>query len=407
MIRFLNQSELKETYSSSKDIEIDAKHLTVIPALIDPHVHFRTPGENHKEDWAFASRAAIAGGVTTVFDMPNNAPPCISKSSLLEKKKLINEQLNLSQIPLRYHLFFGAEENHLDEIYKVHPEIIGIKIYLASTTGNLLIKDPHALERLFKISEELDVSLSFHAENEPLLKKQSSIHPYPKVEDHPTMRPREGAVMTTSHLIGLASKYRKSRIHILHVGTKEELPLIKQAKKEGLHVYAETTPNHLFLNSSDYSEHKTYMQMNPPIRDSEDQMALWEALKDGTIDWIGTDHAPHTRAEKEKPYPSSPSGIPGVETLLPLLLNAVHEKKISLKKVIELTHTNIVKIFKLNSNKDLVLVDLNLSREVKNEFLKTKCGWSPYNGWELRGWPVYTILKDQVYRCQNLENLSL
>ena len=147
--------------------------------------------------------------------------------------------------------------------------------------------------------------------------------------------------------------------------------------------------------------------MNPPIRDSEDQMALWEALKDGTIDWIGTDHAPHTRAEKEKPYPSSPSGIPGVETLLPLLLNAVHEKKISLKKVIELTHTNIVKIFKLNSNKDLVLVDLNLSREVKNEFLKTKCGWSPYNGWELRGWPVYTILKDQVYRCQNLENLSL
>jgi len=221
------------------------------------------------------------------------------------------------------------------------------------------------------------------------------------------MRPREGAIMTTAHLIELAAKYPKASVHILHVSTKEELPLIKQAKKEGLQVYAETTPNHLFLNSSNYQEYKTYMQMNPPVRDSTDQKALWEALQDGTIDWIGTDHAPHTREEKEKPYPSSPSGIPGIETVLPLLLNAVHQGRLTLSQVIKLTHTNIVKIFKLKPNKDLVLVDLHLAREVKNEFLRTKCGWSPYHVGNFKDGLFTTILRDQVFNCQNLENLSL
>ncbi len=407
MIQFLNHPDLKDPYPSSKDLEIEAKHLTVLPALIDPHVHFRTPGENHKEDWTTASRAAIAGGVTTVFDMPNNKPLCISQKNLEEKKKIIDEQLQASKIPLRYELFFGAEKDHLNQIQKVKNQIIGIKVYLATTTGNLIVQDPHVLEELFKIAGELGLSLSFHAENESLLKRESAKNPYPKVEEHPLMRPREGAVMATAHLIELAAKYPKASVHILHISTKEELPLIRQAKKDGLRVYAETTPNHLFLNSSNYQEYKTYMQMNPPVRDSSDQKALWEALQDGTIDWIGTDHAPHTREEKEKPYPSSPSGIPGIETVLPLLLNAVHQDRLTLSQVIQLTHTNIVKIFKLKPNKDLVLVDLHLAREVKNEFLRTKCGWSPYHGWELQGWPIYTILRDQVFNCQNLENLSL
>lgn len=404
MIKFTNNEKLKGKFFESKeDLEIDASNLTVLPALIDPHVHFRTPGAEHKENWITASKAAISSGITTVFDMPNNDPSCTTQERLIAKKNLIDSQLKESQIPLRYHLYFGADKDHLDEIIKVKDQMVGVKVYMGSTTGSLLVETLHDLKRIFEIANEHKLILSFHAENEDLLKKEKSKYQKPRVCDHPFIRPRGAAILATSNVLEMAKDYPNVVVNILHISTKEELNLIRQARLDGVKVHAETTPNHLFLDLSGYTQYGSFMQMNPPVRESSDQNALWDAIADNTIDWIGTDHAPHTIEEKKKDYPKSPSGIPGIETLLPLLLNAVNEKRLSIDRLIELTRTNIERIFNIPSNEDLVLVDLNLEKKVLNENLFTKCGWSPYRNWTLKGWPIYTILRNKVYFCEKLK----
>ncbi len=388
------------TYNN-KTIELDLPetltgNLMALPALVDPHVHFRTPGHEYKEDWTTASQAAIAGGVTTVLDMPNNQPSAISYQHLAEKIKLIEGQLDEINIPLHYGLYFGATNNNFEEARKVKDKIKAIKLFMGSSTGNLLVDDKETQDKWFALANELNLPIAVHAEDEEIIKKTQAKIQNPTISDHSKIRPREAAIKAVKQAIELAKKHNTT-LYILHLSTKEEVDLVKQAKKEGVKVYAEVTPHHLFLNENDYTKLDSKVQMNPPLRTKADNDALWEGIADGTVDTIGTDHAPHTLEEKAKAYPNSPSGIPGIETYLSLLLNAHNEGRISLESIVELTRTNPQKIFNLEDNNDWVIVNLDLKKEIENKNLKTKCGWSPFAGYKLKGWPVATILNDKIY----------
>ncbi len=377
--------------------ELDFSGLTAIPALIDPHVHFRVPGGEHKEDWKTAAVAALHGGVTTVCDMPNNSPPCTTIEALNEKKRLIDAQLKSVDIPLRYGLYFGADKAHFNEIAAASSSCVALKIFMGCSTGGLVIDTDEALDEAFRLAAEAGMLVAVHAEDEALLAKARD--EFAGAADpalHSRMRPKEAAIRATAKAIGLARKHGAS-LYILHMSTKEEAALVRAAKQEGLPVYAEATTHHLFLTEEDYAAFGTLVQMNPPLRSKEDQEALWEAILDGTIDTIGTDHAPHTLEEKNQPFGKAPSGIPGVETLLPLMLDAVHHGKLTLEKLIDLTHTNPRKIFNLPPNDDIVLVDLDMEMTVTDEMIKSKCGWTPYRGRTLRGWPEYVILDGRAY----------
>ena len=341
-------------------------NLVALPALLDPHVHFRTPGAEHKENWLTGAQAAIAGGVTTVFDMPNNTPSITNIETLRNKKEIINKQLDEVKIPLNYRLYLGATSENLGEFEKCQNDIIGVKMFMSASTGTLLVDKIEDQEKIFAECARLGLLLATHA-----------------VDCIPTA-------------LELAKKFN-TKLYICHVSTKEEVDLIRQYKKQGVEVYAEVTPHHLFLNESIIEKLNTKAKMIPSLQTKEDCDALWQGIMDGTIDTIGTDHAPHTLEEKAKAYPNSPSGVPGIETYLPLLLNTYSQGKIALEKIVELTNSNIEKIFGLEKNNDWVIVDLDLERKVKNENLKTKCKWSPFVGWKLKGWPIATILNNKTF----------
>lgn len=376
-----------------EDLCIDASHLLALPALIDPHVHFRVPGAEHKEDWISAATAAIHGGVTTVIDMPNNFPPCTTLEQVLKKKQLINQQLIQAQIPLHYHLYIGADRRHLKEIVLAKSEIIGIKVFMGSSTGDLLIEDDQTLEEIFRIAADCDLLVSVHAEDEKRIaanKKLYANETDPSI--HSTIRDPEAARIAVDRAIQMAVKYH-ARLCILHMSTKGELDLLREAKKSRYPIYGEASPHHLLLSKDAYARWGTKVQVNPPLRNQEECHYLWEAIHDGTIDFIGTDHAPHLSTEKSLPYGKAPSGIPSIELYLSLLLN----EGLNLERLVDLTRTNIEKIFRLPTNNDWVLVDMNRSNTVDDENLKTKCRWSPYCGHTLKGWPVFTILNHKVF----------
>lgn len=374
------------------------KSQVVIPALIDPHVHFRTPGHEHKENWISGARAAIQSGVTTVIDMPNNNPSCTTLDRLLEKHALVKEQIKASGIPLRYFFYFGADRKQLKEIAKAKDHAIGIKIFMGSSTGELLVDDPETLEEIFKIAADLDMLISVHAEDEEIIRlKKAEIGFSEDPSVHSQIRCRRAALKAVKLAIELSAKYHV-RLCILHVSTADELDLIAQAKKSGVPVFCEVSPHHLLLTTGDYAKWGTRVQVNPPLREMEDQNALWRGIHDGTVDFMGTDHAPHTLDEKNQPYGRAPSGIPSIELLLPLMLHAVNEGRLDLATLIKLTSTNITSIFRLPANDDVVLIDLEHEREVRDEDLKTKCGWSPYKGRLLKGWPICTIAQGKVFQ---------
>lgn len=375
----------------------DTTNLTALPALIDTHVHFRTPGAEYKENWETGAKAAIAGGVTTVLDMPNNTPSITTETILDEKIKLAEEQLKKVGIPLRAYFYLGATLDNLDEIEKCKNKIIGVKVFMGASTGNLLVSNYEAQKNIFKKCAELNLVVAVHAEDDDIINTEKNKFPNATVNDHGKIRPNIAAQTAVKKALVLARE-TGAILYILHSSTAEEIELIRQAKKEGISVFAEVTPHHLFLTEEAYETLGAKAQMNPPLRSKNDQKALWEAINDGTIDTIGTDHAPHTLQEKTLAYPQSPSGVPGVETYLPLLLDAYNAGKITLQKIVELTHTNPQKIFGLKENNDWVLVDLKELKKIKNENLKTKCGWSPFAGLELKGFPKFTILNNIIYK---------
>lgn len=387
------------------EVEIEGRKLLALPALCDPHVHFRAPGGSHKEDWKTASFAAIWGGVTTVCDMPNNSPSCTTIERLRAKKQLIDAELRSTGLPLRYGLYLGADAQHLSEISKAKGEACGIKVFMGGSTGDLLVDSQEALEEIFKRAADIDMVVAVHAEDETLLQRRMKEFQGGDVTSHSIIRSPHVAAVAVERAIALSAKYG-TRLYLLHLSTQGELDLVRKAKREGVPVFAETTPHHLFLTTEDYATLGTFVQMNPPLREPAEQKALWEALVDGTIDTIGTDHAPHTRAEKEQPYGKAPSGIPGIDLYLPLLLNAVHEKRLTLQRLVELVHTNPLKLFGFPATDDVVLVDLALKKRVVSSDIKTKCGWSPYEGRELVGWPLYTFIGGQCITHKRVEGRS-
>jgi dihydroorotase len=399
-IKTINGDTVDMHIPSSSTREIDGRGLTLLPALIDPHVHFRTPGLEHKENWQTGAKAAIHGGITTVFDMPNTLPATITLERVRDKKSLIDEQLKKAGIPLHYGLYLGADKMHFDEIYRCKDLIAGIKLFMGSSTGDLLMDDESSLHAIFSLAASHDLLLAVHAEDEALIQERKKLFELNCPEAHPRahsqIRNEEVALRATQTAIELARIY-KTRLYLLHIGTKQEVEAIRKAKEAGVSVYAETTPHHLFLTTESYETLGTRVQMNPPIRAQEHLDALWKAIEEGVIDTIGSDHAPHTLEEKAKPYGMAPSGIPGVETTLPLLLNACHQGKLPLNAIVRLMRENILRIFRLPPNEDYVLIDMQKTKTVNNAELKTKCGWSPYAGWTLQGWPVFTILQGQVY----------
>ncbi len=387
------------TIPGPKTVAIDASGLTLLPGLVDPHVHFRTPGYEHKEDWRTAARAAIAGGYTTVFDMPNTLPPTVTAELLREKKVIIDAQLKEVGIPLRYQLFFGADKQHINEIPKVHSEVVGIKVFMGCSTGGLVIDDDESLHAIFAIAAQQNMLVAVHAEDECMMNQNKKT--YAGIKDytvHSKIRNIDAAVIAVEKAIALVRQYG-TRLYILHVSSAPEIQLIKQAKQAGLPVFAETTPHHLFLNDGAYATLKGKAQVNPPLRSIEHQAALFQAIHEGVIDTLGTDHAPHTIAEKAQAYGDCPSGMPGIELALKLLLNAHHEQQLSLAAIVKLTSKRAKEIFHLPETSDVVLVDLNKQTLIEDQQMKTKCAWSPYSGLRLIGAPIYTVLQGNLFSC--------
>lgn len=393
----MDGSAIDLSLPSEEERSISANGLVLLPALIDSHVHFRTPGLEYKENWETAARAAIQGGITTVFDMPNTIPPTVTLERLEEKQALIDQQLKAVGIPLHYGLYLGADKSHFEQIVRCKKQIVGIKVFMGSSTGDLVMDDESSLHAIFSLAASHNLLLAVHAEDENLIqqrKEQFKGIMEPRV--HSEIRNEEVALRATQKAIELARIYH-TRLHILHVGTKSEIQCIERAKKEGLKISVETTPHHLFLTIDDYKKQGTKVQMNPPLRTQEDVEAIWQALHSGVVDTIGSDHAPHTLQEKSSPYGQAPSGIPGVEITVPLLLNACCEGRITLKQIVRLMRDRVMEIFDLPENDDYILIDMKKKVTIDEHSIKSKCRWSPYIGKQVQGWPVYTILRGRVY----------
>ncbi|MCR9205965.1 MAG: dihydroorotase [Halobacteriovoraceae bacterium] len=369
---------------------LDLTGKTVLPGLIDSQVHFREPGLTHKEDIESGSRAAALGGICTFFEMPNTTPPTTTEESIKEK---VDKAKKVSYVNFAF--FMGATQHNVEELKKVGDleGCCGIKIFLGSSTGSLLLYEENALLEVFKNTKGM---ISCHSENEDLLKERVSVRDeYKTAHGHPEWRNVETALSSTVRLIGLAKKAGR-KVHVLHISTKEEMEFLKKNKDA---CTVEVLANHLSLYAPDcYDRLDTFTQMNPPIRTIDHQEGIWLGIADGTVDVMGSDHAPHTRDEKEKGYPNSPSGMPGVQTIVPLMLNHMHNGKLTLQRLMQLLAEKPAELWGLNKghieigrDADFTVVDMERVVKITNEQQASKVGWTPYDGAEVKGWPTHTI----------------
>ena len=373
---------------ASVDETIRADDLLVIPGVVDDQVHFRDPGLTHKEDLRTATRACAKGGVTSFLEMPNTKPTTTTCERLAEKLTLASEKCLVN-----YGFYIGATPANLDEL-KVAKRTPGIKIFIGSSTGDLLVDDQQALEKIFA---ETTLPICAHCEDEATVRANSlRLGGGSKYEDHSQIRDEAAAVIATKRALDLAIRHRH-RFHVLHVSTAAETELLRDP--QGL-ITAEACPHHLFFNVDDYERLGSLVQMNPSIKTSADNEGLWQALKDGRIQVIATDHAPHTLEEKQQPYPKSPSGLPAVENSLALMLDCVNAGICSLESVVHWMCDAPARVWDMvgkgriaeGYDADLVIVDLGKKQTVRNENQQTKCAWTPWDGVSLQGWPVRTII---------------
>lgn len=385
--------QLPALATDSPDTDLDAEGLTLLPGVIDPQVHFREPGLEHKEDLSTATSACARGGVTSFLEMPNTRPPTTTQAALTDKL-----QRAAQKCLVNYGFFMGATAENLPDLRQAAPAC-GIKIFMGSMKGSLLVDQDTALEAIFAEGERL---IAVHAEDQARIRERRQ--QFGEVHDpalHSQIQDNQVALLATQLALKLSKKYQR-RLHILHLSTAEEADLLRQDKPTW--VTAEVTPQHLLLNTDAYAKLGTLAQMNPPLRSPQDNAVLWQALSDGVIDFIATDHAPHTLAEKAKPYPNSPSGMPGVETSLPLMLTQAVQGRCTVAQVAWWMSGAVARAYGIprkgaiapGYDADLVLVDLKTYRPVLHEALLTKCGWSPFEGWNLTGWPVVTIVGGQI-----------
>ena len=386
--------QIGQISDEAKEI-VNAEGQTVLPGCIDTQTHFREPGSTDTEDLHSGSRAAIVGGITSVFEMPNTNPPT---SNMVEFQKKLD--LAKNRMYCNYAFYFGATADNANELsdLKDLEGCCGIKLFAGSSTGNLLVADEADIEKVFQSSSKV---VAVHSEDEAILNINKKLIKKGDVHTHPVWRSAECAMSSTRRIVRIAEKYKK-KAHILHITTKEEVDFLSQHKGN---ITFEITPQHLTMSSPNcYDKLGTYAQMNPPLRDKSHQDRLWYGVRNNILDIIGSDHAPHLKKNKEKVYPNSSSGMPGVQTLVPVMLNHVNDGKLTLQQFVNFVCENPVKIFGIKNkgfikegfDADLTIVDMNKKHTVKNQEIESKCKWSPFNGMEFKGKPVLTVINGQI-----------
>ena len=373
----------------------DATDKVVLPGIIDTQVHFREPGSTDAEDLESGSRAAVLGGVTALFEMPNTNPPT---SNLVEFDKKLQAAKN--RMHSNYAFYFGATPDNTNQLAKLKDVegCCGVKLFAGSSTGNLLVDKEADIEKVISSSDRI---VSIHSEDEDIIKLRKKFIKKGDVHSHAEWRNVEVAMSSTRRVVKIAERYNK-KIHVLHVTTREEVDFLAMHKKN---VTFETTPQHLTMYAPDcYDKLGTYAQMNPPLRTKEHYDRLWVAIKNNIVDVLGSDHAPHLIENKDKEYPNSPSGKPGVQTIFPVMLDHVNNGKLTLQQLINLMCENPCKIFGIKNkgylkegyDADLTIADMNKEVVIKNEMIASKCGWTPFNNHKVKGFPVATIVNGHL-----------
>ena len=373
----------------------DATDKVVLPGIIDTQVHFREPGSTDAEDLESGSRAAVLGGVTALFEMPNTNPPT---SNLVEFDKKLQAAKN--RMHSNYAFYFGATPDNTDQLAKLKDVegCCGVKLFAGSSTGNLLVDKEADIEKVISSSDRI---VSIHSEDEDIIKLRKKFIKKGDVHSHAEWRNVEVAISSTRRVVKIAERYNK-KIHVLHVTTREEVDFLAMHKKN---VTFETTPQHLTMYAPDcYDKLGTYAQMNPPLRTKEHYDRLWVAIKNNIVDVLGSDHAPHLKENKDKEYPNSPSGMPGVQTIFPVMLDHVNNGKLTLQQLINLMCENPCKIFGIKNkgylkegyDADITVADMNKEVVIKNEMIASKCGWTPFNNHKVKGFPVATIVNGHL-----------
>jgi len=370
---------------------IECRGLHILPGVVDSQVHFREPGLEHKEDLETGSRAAVLGGVTAVFEMPNTNPLTTSEEALADK---------VSRSTNRMHCDFafwvgGTRENAKDvaELERL-PGAAGIKVFMGSSTGDLLVEDDEGVRSILKNTRR---RAAFHSEDEFRLRERLGERIEGDPSSHPVWRDEIAALLCTERLVRIAREAR-ARIHVLHISTAEEIDFLEHHKDVAS---CEATPHHLTLSSEDYATLGNLIQMNPPVRDARHRDGVWHGISQGIVDVLGSDHAPHTLAEKAKPYPASPSGMTGVQTLVPIMLDHVNAGKLTLERFVDLSSHGPQRLFGMarkgriaaGYDADFTVVDMKRRETITNEQAGSRAGWTPYDGREVKGWPVGTIIR--------------
>ncbi len=374
---------------------VNAEGQIVLPGCIDTQTHFREPGSTDTEDLHSGSRAAIIGGITSVFEMPNTNPPTSNMKEFQRKLDLAKNRMYCN-----YAFYFGATADNSIDLASLNnlDGCCGIKLFAGSSTGNLLVAEEEDIDKVFQNSSKV---VAVHSEDESILNLNKKLIKKGDVNSHPIWRSVECAISSTRRIVKIAERYNK-KAHILHITTKEEIDFLSQHKGN---ITFEITPQHLTLFAPDcYLKLGTYAQMNPPIRDKTHYDRLWYAVRNNFNDTIGSDHAPHLKINKDKEYPASPSGMPGVQTLMPVMLNHVNDGKLSLSQLIKFVCENPVKIFGIKNkgfikegfDADFTIIDMNKTIEIKNENIESKCKWSPFDGYKFKGTPVATIINGEI-----------
>jgi dihydroorotase len=385
----------------------DCRGLHVLPGVIDTQVHFREPGLDHKEDLESGSRSAVMGGVTAVFEMPNTNPQTTNPETLADKVRRGHHRMHCD------FAFWvgGTHENAADlpELERL-PGAAGIKVFMGSSTGSLLVEDDRGVAEILRRTGR---RAAFHSEDEEMLRARKNLRVPGDPRSHPVWRSAEVALACTKRLVRIARE-TGARIHVLHVTTADEMAFLKDYKDVAS---VEVTPHHLTLVApDDYERLGTLVQMNPPVRDEHHRRGVWQGLADGVADILGSDHAPHTREEKAKSYPDTPSGMTGVQTLVPIMLDHVNAGRLTLERFVDLTSAGPKRLFGIarkgriavGYDADFTVVDLKRRETITDAWIASKCGWSPYDGKRVTGWPVGTVIRGRTVMWEgNLVTPSL
>ncbi|MEM1046248.1 MAG: dihydroorotase [Pseudomonadota bacterium] len=384
--------------SASADEAVDCEGLHILPGVIDTQVHFREPGLTHKEDLETGSRGAVQGGVTGVFEMPNTNPLTTTRETFEAKIAAATNRMHCD-----FAFYVGGTHDNVSELAELErlPGCAGVKVFMGSSTGSLLVQDDAGVEAILTA---INRRAAFHSEDEYMLEERKGLRVPGDPSSHPVWRSPEVALNCTKRLVSLARKTGK-RIHVLHISTGEEIAFLADHKDVAS---VEVTPHHLTLDDSAYLRLGTYAQMNPPVRDKSHRAKIWAGVENAVADILGSDHAPHTREEKEHVYPDSHSGMTGVQTLVPTMLDHVNAGRLSLQRFVDMTSAGPNRLFGI-ANKgriavgydaDLTIVDLNRRETITNDWIESRSGWTPYDGVTVTGWPVGTIVRGHLVMWQ-------